>query len=222
MKTTGSTEKLPQPGIQKNGASSTPIYESCEDLLQSFAPSGGVFADVGGGRGDFTARVKVLFDATCLIDFAPEEIKDVETRAADLNSQWPAQDDEFDVTCALECIEHVENPRHFFREIFRITKSGGLVIITTPNQISIASKLCFLARSQHQHFQDSCYPAHISALLPIDLQRIALECNQDNFTISYTNSGRIPGTKLKFQSISTAAKGPFFSDNVIFSIRVTK
>ena len=218
------TSKPPQYqiGIQNKGTSSTPIYAACEKYLCSLSCLGPRFADVGGGRGDFTRRVRDLFDEACLIDFDPGNIASTESRSADLNSQWPARDDEFDVTCALEVIEHVENPRHFLRELLRVTKPNGHILITTPNQVSIASKLCFLIRSQHQHFQDSCYPAHITPMLPVDFQRIARELNQENFEIRFTNSGRIPGTRTRFQTVLPFAKGRLFSDNLLFSLRVEK
>jgi hypothetical protein len=62
---------------------------------------------------------------------------------------------------------------------------NGRCLITTPNQISLSSKLCLLLRGQFQHFQDSGYPAHITALLPIDLQRITTEAALAVRSISY-------------------------------------
>jgi len=150
------------------------------------------------------------------------DLNGINTKAANLNELWPLPSDAFDVAVALEVIEHLENPRHFFREIIRITKCGGLVIVSTPNQLSIFSKLCFLIRSQHQQFQDACYPAHITAVLPKDFERISFELGQPDFFFSYTSLTRIPGTKMNFQEIVPWAKGRPFSDNILFAIRVRK
>jgi hypothetical protein len=44
---------------------------------------------------------------------------------------------------SLEVIEHLENPRNFEREI-RILKVNRRCLLTTPNQISLSSRLCLL------------------------------------------------------------------------------
>ena len=77
---------------------------------------------------------------------------------ADLNSDWPIPTHYVDFGFALEVIEHVENPRHFFRQMKRITKPGGHIFITTPNNHSLSSKLTFLLRGQHRYFQEASYP----------------------------------------------------------------
>jgi SAM-dependent methyltransferase len=114
---------------------------------------------------------------------------------------------------SLEVIEHLENPRKFVREIARILKVNGRCLITTPNQISLSSILCLLLKGQFQQFQDSSYPAHITALLPVDLMRIMAEAGLAFRSFKYTNDGRIPGTNLKWQVIPFFT-GKWFSDNI--------
>ena len=41
-----------------------------------------------------------------------------------------------DVVVCVETIEHLENPRALFLELARLTRPGGLVVVTTPNQVS--------------------------------------------------------------------------------------
>lgn len=45
----------------------------------------------------------------------------------------PAKDDEFDVIIAGEIIEHILNTDYFLKEVSRILKKGGFVLLTTPN-----------------------------------------------------------------------------------------
>jgi hypothetical protein len=70
-----------------------------------------------------------------------------------------------------------------------------------------------LLRDQFQQFQDSCYPAHITALLPIDLRRIIMEAGLIFGGVRYTNDGRIPGTRKRWQ-IFPFLIGKWFSDNL--------
>jgi 2-polyprenyl-3-methyl-5-hydroxy-6-metoxy-1,4-benzoquinol methylase len=46
---------------------------------------------------------------------------------------WPFATGEFDVTLSLETVEHVPFPEQFVRELGRVTKSGGTLILSTPN-----------------------------------------------------------------------------------------
>lgn len=42
-------------------------------------------------------------------------------------------DGHFDLVVSLEVVEHVPDPMSHFRELLRITRSGGLLLLTTPN-----------------------------------------------------------------------------------------
>ena len=53
----------------------------------------------------------------------------------------------------MEGIEHIENPFFLLREIFRVLKKGGHVIVTTPNVMTIKSRLRFLVYSYLDHFR---------------------------------------------------------------------
>ena len=202
-------------GIQDQGLSSEPIYRLAESTIRKWGlPYTAMVLDLGGGAGHFAKILIDYFEYVHLMDFAPvNQSERIIYRSGDLNQPLPYSDATFDAIVSLEVIEHLENPRHFVREIARILKVSGRCLITTPNQVSLSSKLCLLLRGQFQHFQDSCYPGHITALLPIDLQRISTEAGLAVKTINYTNDGRIPGTNKRWQAIPFLT-GRWFSDNV--------
>jgi ubiquinone/menaquinone biosynthesis C-methylase UbiE len=54
----------------------------------------------------------------------------------------PFKDDSFDTVIASEVIEHVVNPTEFVRELFRVVKFGGSLIITTPYNEKLKYYLC--------------------------------------------------------------------------------
>ena len=202
-------------GIQDQGFSSDPIYRLADRTIRSWGlPCTSMVLDLGGGAGHFARTLTGYFEYVHLMDFAPIiQSERVICSSGDLNKALPYSDATFDVVISLEVIEHLENPRHFMREIGRILKVNGRCLITTPNQISLASKLCLLLRDQFQQFQDSCYPAHITALVPIDLQRIIVEAGLTAESLAYTDNGRIPLTHKTWQ-IFPFLTGKWFSDNV--------
>jgi len=54
----------------------------------------------------------------------------------------PFNDNSFDCVIASEIIEHVFNPAAFIKELFRVVKKGGSLIITTPYKEKILYYLC--------------------------------------------------------------------------------
>src|SRR5262245_13662669 len=107
----------------------------------------GVSADIGAGRGELTNMLANFSDRVVMVDFYPPSTPLSERKKfiqADLNSDWPLEESSIDFAFAIEVIEHLENPRHFVRELKRVLKPGGFGFMSTPNNHSWASKLTFL------------------------------------------------------------------------------
>jgi SAM-dependent methyltransferase len=77
---------------------------------------------------------------------------------------------------ALEVIEHLENPKAFLREAARVLMPGGGLVLSTPNVVTVGSKLRFAFSEELELFFNDearirdpfCEEAsgHISPLLP--------------------------------------------------------
>lgn len=145
-----------------------------------------------------------------------------EFRATDLNAaRWPVDDACADAAVAVETIEHLENPRALMRELARVAKPGGLVLVTTPNQLSWLSKLALLVKNQHTAFQEApgLYPTHITALLEADLRHIAAECGLGAVQIRYSRQGRFPGSARRYPAWISRCWPRGASDNVMMLAR---
>ena len=62
----------------------------------------------------------------------------------DLDMLLPWQDKSFDAVFSTEGIEHLENHFSFLREMCRILKPGGILVLTTPNLTALRSRVRFL------------------------------------------------------------------------------
>jgi len=71
---------------------------------------------------------------------------------ADLNGRLPFGDGDFDAVACIEGIEHIENPHLFAREANRILTEGGRLYVSTPNVLSIRSRLSYLLRGYPDQF----------------------------------------------------------------------
>ena len=105
--------------------------------------------------------------------------------------------------------------RAFVRELTRLARPGGWIVVTTPNQLSLLSKLTLVVKNEFNAFRAGSYPAHLTALLEVDLRRIASECGWADVEIAFTGSGRIPGVRWHWPRLLSRWCPRAFSDNVL-------
>jgi SAM-dependent methyltransferase len=187
----------------------------------------GVVLDMGCGTGSLHSVLSGCFDRYLGVDVVRHagfpSATDATFVALDLDRPDASMADEtVDVVCCLETIEHLENPRALARQLDRLARPGALIVISTPNQLSLLSKVCLLAKNEFAHFQDGpgLYPAHLSALLECDLVRIARENGWRDIAVHYTGDGRMPGLARKWPSWLASQRGwrgRAFSDNVVLA-----
>jgi ubiquinone/menaquinone biosynthesis C-methylase UbiE len=60
------------------------------------------------------------------------------------NKKSPFPDEAFDLCTFLDVIEHVENPDNAIKEIHRVLKKEGFLLLTTPNVAAWYNRLLLL------------------------------------------------------------------------------
>ena len=198
-------------GKQAEGSSPSTIKDMAIRAMLSVGNTDyDTVADIGAGRGELTQKIAENSKTVLMLDDfdgsqASPKAKFIKT---DLNAFWNVPDNSVDFAFSLEVIEHIENPRHFMREIKRILKPGGYGFISTPNSLNIFSRLYFFFKYQHRWFQDFSYPAHISVLTETDFRRILNENTLQLIDFHYNYADTLPlieiPIRLKINTLSSS------------------
>jgi SAM-dependent methyltransferase len=97
------------------------------------------------GDGSLAATLRSAGYDVCGVDIdgAAQECLGPAYYDADLNERLPFEDDAFDVAFSIEGIEHLENRYKYLRELHRVLKPRGMLILTTPNIVGLRSRVRF-------------------------------------------------------------------------------
>jgi len=207
------------------GTSDDAIYRAILRLIDELNISGRVL-DFGAGTGYLaealcnTGRFSRV-DAADLVKYSDVDDSRIRWYFSDLYKPMPVAAATYDLIVAAEIIEHLENPRFVVREWFRLLRLGGTLIVSTPNNESWRSLLSLALRGHFALFTGASYPAHITALLRKDFERIFAEAGFENVDFTFTDQGAIPKlTSHTWQQVSlNFLKGLRYSDTIICSAR---
>ena len=124
-------------------------------LVQPYLRTGARIVDVGAGEGYFSKMVGdrvtstlggAPSDVLAACDLFPQFFRYSGVKCDPINpdGSLPYPDGSFDVVCSLEVVEHIQDQFAFARELCRITKPGGIAIISTPNVLNLNSRVRYL------------------------------------------------------------------------------
>jgi SAM-dependent methyltransferase len=174
------------------------VHDKVLSLLQTEKP--GLLLDVPAGEGALAAEARESgFEIRCGdIDVSRFKVQGIGCDQVDLNKPWPYASSMFDYVVSIEAIEHLENPWHVVRESNRVLKQGGKLILTTPNILTIKSRLSYLLYGYPNYFhymverhpdrRDESPVDHINPVSFLELRHIlsrsgfhieAIEANRD-------------------------------------------
>ena len=110
-----------------------------DELLADVPLAARSVLDVGCGSGWFSQRAAARGARLTSLDIGVRLLQRTRQRcdtrpvAADACA-LPFPDNAFDVVISSECIEHTLDPRQALRELHRVARPGGFIVMTVPNQ----------------------------------------------------------------------------------------
>jgi len=121
--------------------------------------------DIGAGTGALSQKLAEAGWRVAACDLYPDAFaaQGIECRAVE-DGRLPFPDAHFDVAIAVELLEHIEGHEGLFAEARRVLRPGGLLLMTTPNILSLKSRVQFLLTG---------YPYSFPSLDPAELDPVA-------------------------------------------------
>jgi SAM-dependent methyltransferase len=123
--------------------------------------------DVGARAGVQTAWLRSRGYDVTPIDYEP--VTD-ECLQVDANQRLPFEDGTFDLVWCSEVIEHLNDPAFSLGELRRVTKRGGLLVLTTPNSYAWLFRFIALFGLTPQRIQRK---DHVQFFNQADIERLA-------------------------------------------------
>ena len=160
------------------------LHKMVTDMLAEARgePNNAKVFDLAAGQGALSARLSDAGYSVTACDYVQENFAaadfGVKFMQLDLNKDFSNNfEGSADILCAVEIIEHIENPRHFLRECKKLLSDNGKLVITTPNIDSARSKIDFVLEGTFHMFRDSSYRSsgHITPISNWQLEKMIEE-----------------------------------------------
>lgn len=132
-----------------------PIYArvtySKKDVMREVAklPVQGKLLDVGGGTGRVASAIRDMVDEITLADesfgMLANSPRDSFQSVCGGSESLPFADESFERVIMVDALHHVADHSHTAREMFRVLKPGGVLVIEEPDIRTFAVKLIAIA-----------------------------------------------------------------------------
>jgi SAM-dependent methyltransferase len=111
-----------------------------EQLLADVNLKGSRLLDAGCGTGFFSVHAARRGASVISLDIGKNLLRETRQKgipavvAADA-ARMPIREGSFDIVVSSECIEHTPSPRDTLRELIRVLRPGGWLVVTCPNAL---------------------------------------------------------------------------------------
>ena len=161
-----------------------------DQLIRPHLKAGSRLLEIGCGAGNLLLQASVLGSYPVALDLARQSLTFVRSRLQEARSGpdapngfactqaigelLPLADGSFDCVLLSEVIEHLETPQVSIREAARVLRSGGRLLVTTPNYRSLWPMMEWAVDLVNMA-PKMAGEQHISRFHPASLRRILVE-----------------------------------------------
>jgi SAM-dependent methyltransferase len=131
------------------------LLEKFVEALKKDKP--GRLLDIGCGDGDYAKRMHDLGFDVLAADMNKDKFKYnglIPYQVCNVTESLPFENNSFDYIILAEVIEHIRNPFSVIKELVRILRPGGILMISTPNILSLKSRFRYLIEGSWEYFRE--------------------------------------------------------------------
>lgn len=171
------------------------------NLINNLSPDSKIICDLGCGKvaiSDYIQSKK-----TIKIDSDPKSEPDIVHNFID---GLPLDDESVDICIAGEILEHIYHSKKFLKDIRRVLKPNGKLLLSTPNICSLKYRLAFILgilpsnAARADMFYEDDMPGHIRDYTFLEVKKLLTICGFE--IISKTSDGLYyNGIKVVSQNI---------------------
>lgn len=175
------------------------LHKQIAEAIATNIPVGSKVLDLGAGEGALSARLADMGYTVTAADKDKDNFKCKNAefscinfdKTGELDAFVNVNLDQFDAVLGIEVIEHVQDQWQYVRQLMKMAKPNGLILITTPNTASWLSRVNFMLTGRFHQFADSDLAyGHINPISPWELNLILQESNA--IDISIKPAGTLP------------------------------
>ena len=177
--------------------------------------------DIGCGTGLNSKYIQQNGFNVTGVDISPVAIEKYikagnEGHVADISKSLPYDDETFDLVFASEVIEHLVDTEKFLNEIYRVLKTDGNLLLSTPNSAFWAYRLLTIFGKTPTNFQ---HPGHLRFFTPESLENRVREAGFHHIKVSARHMYFIIGEKYAKFISPILTKIPLLKSEVRFKTK---
>lgn len=171
--------------------------------------------EIGSGAGAFIKHLRTELDKKNINynieagDIEPHQINDqnlgFKCNFLDAQAEFEL-DKKYDIIVSIELIEHIENLFHFIREIAKNISDNGMVLLTSPNVLSLRSRMRYFLTGCTDYFRRPYneYWLNMGHVNPVNPLQLIYALRKNGFTVK-----KITSNNAAFESLLLIPVIPF-------------